>query len=146
LGQGVESKLPTTIDKHVGRRVKWRRGQLDMSQETLAEKLGVTFQQLQKYEGGTNRISAGRLYDLAVALETTIPYFFEGAQLASRVLRGVAEERDGFDAGTDADAVELRMVYRSIDDLAARKSVLAMARELARNSKRPAKKPKKRGR
>jgi len=143
----VESKLPTTIDKHVGRRVKWRRSQLDMSQETLAEKLGVTFQQLQKYEGGANRISAGRLYDLAVALDTTIPYFFEGAQVASRILRGVAEESDGFDAGTDAEAAELLMAFRAIDDLAARKSVLAMARELARNSKRAAaKKPKKRGR
>lgn len=147
-GQGkVDSKLPTTIDKHVGKRVRLRRTELDMSQEALAEKLGITFQQLQKYEGGTNRISAGRLYELAGALETTILHFFEGAQASSRVLRSVAEEGAGFDAGGDADAVELLIAYRAIDDLDDRKSVLALARELARNSARSAaKKPKKRGR
>jgi len=143
----VDIKLPTTIDKHVGRRVRLRRNALDMSQEALAEKLGITFQQLQKYEGGTNRISAGRLYELAVALETTILHFFEGAQASSRVLRGAAEEGAEFDAGADADAVELLIAFRAIEDLADRKSLLTMARELAGKSARPAaKKPKKRGR
>lgn len=143
----MDSKLPTAIDEHVGRRVRMRREELEMSQDTLAATLGVTFQQLQKYEGGKNRVSAGRLFDLATALETTIPYFFQGLQGAGRVLRGAAEEGGGFDAGPDPDVLELVKAYRAIDDLAARKAVLAMAKDLARKSKRQGvKKPKKTGR
>jgi transcriptional regulator with XRE-family HTH domain len=143
----VDIKLPTAVDEQVGSRVRRRREELGMSQEMLASKVGVTFQQLQKYEGGTNRISAGRLFDLAVALDTTIPYFYSGLHGSSRVLRGVGEESAEFDAGPDSDVLELVKAYRAIADLAARKSVLSMAKDLARNSKRsPAKKPKKSGR
>lgn len=144
----MESKLPTAVDEHVGHRVRTRREALHMSQDTLAAKLGVTFQQLQKYENGRNRVSAGRLFDLAAALETNIQYFFQGFHGAGKAARGLAETEDGgFDAGPDADVIELVKAYRSIDDLSARKSVLALAKELARPSKRQVtKKSKKTGR
>jgi transcriptional regulator with XRE-family HTH domain len=128
----LDSKVPTKVDKHVGERVRERREHLELSQPALAAKLGIAFQQLQKYENGTNRISAGRLFQLAVALETSIPYFYEGLQSVSRALvRGVAEEAAEFEGPNDSETTELVMTFRSIPDLAARKSVLALARKLA---------------
>lgn len=70
-------KGPNDIDKHVGQRVKDRRKSLGMTQAALAIVLGVTCQQIQKYENGNNRISAGRLYELAHALEVSVNYFYE---------------------------------------------------------------------
>lgn len=75
-----ESKLPNRIDELVGQRIRWRRKELKWTQEQLSEKLGLTFQQVQKYEKGVNRISAGRLYELACVLDVEIGYFFEGAK------------------------------------------------------------------
>lgn len=141
----MDNKLPTAIDEFVGRQIRLRREELGMSQGALAEELGVTFQQLQKYENGTNRVSAGRLHDLAVVLKTTIAYFFQGQ--TPRTARGVAEPGAEFDAGPDAELIELMKAYRAIDDPAARKSLLATARKLARGSKRQApKKHRKSGR
>jgi transcriptional regulator with XRE-family HTH domain len=142
----MKNKLPTAIDKDVGRRIRARREELELSQEALAEEVGITFQQLQKYENGTNRVAAGRLHEFAIALKTTISYFFQGSSRA-RGLRGVAEEGAGFEAGPDPDVAELIRAYRAIGDLAARKSVVAMAKKLAGGSKRrPAKKAKRSGR
>jgi transcriptional regulator with XRE-family HTH domain len=67
------------IDKHVGSRVRMRRMMLGMSQEKLGDALGLTFQQVQKYEKGTNRISASRLQHLSHILQVSVPFFFEGA-------------------------------------------------------------------
>jgi transcriptional regulator with XRE-family HTH domain len=67
-----------TTDHHVGARVRMRRLMLDMSQTTLADSIGVTFQQVQKYEKGTNRISASKLQQIASVLQVPIPFFFEG--------------------------------------------------------------------
>jgi transcriptional regulator with XRE-family HTH domain len=128
----VESKLPNLIDKHVGRRLRWRRRELKLSQETLAEMLGVTFQQVQKYERGANRVSAGRLFELARALETTIPYFFEGADAVNAAIsRGMAEEGAEFAGLIDADAVDLVIAFQAIDDPELRKSILAMVKKSA---------------
>ncbi len=102
-----------------------------MSQETLAAKLGITFQQLQKYERGDNRISAGRLFELALALDTTIAYFFEGAREASRVLRGMAEEGAAFAGQEDMQLKELVSAFRAIKDSDTRKRVLALAKTSA---------------
>jgi transcriptional regulator with XRE-family HTH domain len=71
-------RSPTNIDAHVGGRLRDRRITLGMSKQALAETLGVTYQQLQKYEKGTNRLSASRLYQLAHVLNMPIPRFFEG--------------------------------------------------------------------
>jgi transcriptional regulator with XRE-family HTH domain len=67
------------IDKHVGSRVRMRRMMLDMSQTKLGEALGITFQQVQKYEKGTNRVSASRLQHISHILQVPVPFFFEGA-------------------------------------------------------------------
>ena len=71
-------RSPNPIDVHVGRRVRQRRKTLGVTQERLAEDLGLTFQQVQKYERGANRVSASKLYEIARSLRTGIGYFFEG--------------------------------------------------------------------
>jgi transcriptional regulator with XRE-family HTH domain len=75
----VAKKLPNPTDKYVGARVRMRRLMLDMSQTTLADALGLTFQQVQKYEKGTNRIGASRLQHISQFLQVPISFFFEGA-------------------------------------------------------------------
>src|SRR5260370_31944159 len=72
-------RAPTPIDKHVGGRVRMRRMMLDMSQEKLGDALGLTFQQVQKYEKGENRVSASRLQHISDILRVPVPFFFEGA-------------------------------------------------------------------
>jgi transcriptional regulator with XRE-family HTH domain len=73
-----ESRQATRVDIWVGARLRQRRLELAMSQEELADILGITFQQVQKYEKGANRIAASRLFDLAAALDMPIEYFFDG--------------------------------------------------------------------
>lgn len=75
----MTKKAPNPIDKHVGSRVRMRRMMLSMSQEKLGDALGLTFQQVQKYEKGTNRIGASRLQQIAHILQVPVSFFFEGA-------------------------------------------------------------------
>jgi transcriptional regulator with XRE-family HTH domain len=75
----MTKKAPNPIDKYVGSRVRMRRMMIGMSQEKLGEKLGITFQQIQKYEKGTNRIGASRLQQIASVLSVPVSFFFEGA-------------------------------------------------------------------
>jgi transcriptional regulator with XRE-family HTH domain len=75
----MANKAPDPIDRHVGSRVRMRRMMLKMSQETLGDLLGLTFQQVQKYEKGTNRIGASRLQQISHILQVPVAFFFEGA-------------------------------------------------------------------
>jgi transcriptional regulator with XRE-family HTH domain len=75
----MSTKTPNPIDKHVGSQLRMRRMMLGMSQEKLGEAFGLTFQQVQKYEKGTNRISSSRLQQAAGILGVSVPFFFEGA-------------------------------------------------------------------
>jgi transcriptional regulator with XRE-family HTH domain len=75
----MATKVPDLVDKHVGSRVRMRRLMLGMSQEELGDKLGISFQQVQKYEKGTNRISASRLHEMSEILQVPVPFFFDGA-------------------------------------------------------------------
>ena len=75
----MAKKAPNPIDKHVGARVRMRRMMLNMSQEKLGDALGLTFQQVQKYEKGTNRIGASRLQQISHILQVPVSFFFEGA-------------------------------------------------------------------
>src|SRR2546423_11250523 len=75
----MAKKAPNPIDKHVGSRVRMRRMMLGMSQEKLGDSLGLTFQQVQKYEKGTNRIGASRLQQISQILQVPVAFFFEGA-------------------------------------------------------------------
>jgi transcriptional regulator with XRE-family HTH domain len=79
LEKSMTKKAPNPIDKHVGSRVRMRRMMIAMSQEKLGERLGITFQQIQKYEKGTNRIGASRLQQIASVLSVPVSFFFEGA-------------------------------------------------------------------
>src|SRR5690349_2824948 len=78
-GRQMAKKAPNPIDKHVGSRVRMRRMMLSMSQEKLGDGLGLTFQQVQKYEKGTNRIGASRLQQISHILQVPVAFFFEGA-------------------------------------------------------------------
>ncbi len=128
----MEAKTPNLVDKHVGRRMRWRRRELKLSQEALAGRLGLTFQQVQKYERGSNRISAGRLYELAKALETSIPYFYHGVEeVGSALSTGLAEDGADFTGLIDTDAVDLVLAYQSIPDPELRKSILSMVKKSA---------------
>src|SRR5437764_14678705 len=88
---GRGTGVPDPIDVYVGARIRARRMLIGMNQETLARKLELTFQQVQKYEGGANRVSASRLAEIAEALGVDIDYFFAGLQAAEAELN--AEER-----------------------------------------------------
>ena|SRR5579863_8117209 len=84
-------KLPNATDTYVGARVRMRRLMLDMSQTDLAEAIGLTFQQVQKYEKGTNRISASRLQQISRVMDVPIPFFFEGAPNPTRTPKQTAD-------------------------------------------------------
>lgn len=129
----MEKRDPSLIDQTVGERIRKRRKSLELSQDELAARLGVTYQQLQKYENGKNRISAGRLYDIAKVLKTSIAYFYEGLEpLHSAVRRGTSEEGEDFLGPEDAQLVELVRVFRQIRDPGARNSTLTMVKKHAR--------------
>ncbi|WP_420393587.1 helix-turn-helix domain-containing protein [Acuticoccus sp.] len=99
-GAMVSRKQPNPIDVHVGSRLKLRRAVVGMTQEKLGDQLGVTFQQVQKYEKGANRIGASRLQEIAQILTVPVSYFFEDAKAA--VAAGGHAERE-FDYGFAED-------------------------------------------
>ena len=85
---------PNPVDRHVGLRIRMRRKELAVSQERLAEAVGLTFQQIQKYERAANRVSASKLWELARALDTSIAYFYEGLpemEQATGVRQGIQD-------------------------------------------------------
>lgn len=129
-----ESKLPSKIDHLVGQRLRWRRRELRLTQEQLGEKLGLTFQQVQKYEKGVNRISAGRLYELSTVLDIPVLYFYEGAEDYLGLPDGGFNE-DAEPAAPlplmDQEAMELLAAFQQIEDEGLRKSLLATIRAAA---------------
>ena len=116
------------MDKRIGTVVRARRLEIGMSQERLAELLRITFQQVQKYEKGINRIAASRLFDIARALEVPITRFFEAGQ-RGRGGDGIAVEQ----ALKRADVVELVKMYSSITSVKLRKRALEAVRTMARD-------------
>ena len=114
------------IDAHVGRRMRLRREALGLSQGRLGRHLGLTFSQVQKYEKGTNRIGAGRLYLLADFLEVPIRYFFEDLEGAPAAANG-----NGRLSAEGAELAALDEAFRSIPDIDTRQSILALICSLA---------------
>jgi transcriptional regulator with XRE-family HTH domain len=129
---GLETRDPSEIDRIVSERIFARRNELEMSQPELAERVGVTFQQVQKYENGTNRVSAGRLYELAKALGVTIQYFYEAAPRLALSRRGVAEEQAAFGGPDTGEELELLGAFRRIPQASARKAVIDLAKKQAK--------------
>ncbi len=129
-----ESKLPSDIDRNVGQRVRWRRRELKLTQEKLGDMLELTFQQVQKYEKGVNRISAGRLFEMAKVLGVPVTYFYEGVgDVLGRETPDIAEEIAPSPAPImDDDTLELINAYQKIEDVSLRKSLLSAVRSAAR--------------
>ncbi|GGC32737.1 hypothetical protein GCM10011504_08710 [Siccirubricoccus deserti] len=142
-GEGVDRSerehRPSPIDVHVGGRVRLRRTLLGMSQEKLGDALGLTFQQVQKYERGVNRIGASRLFDLARVLDVPIGFFFDdmpdalgGSMNTVRRAIGFAEQQDGFEDDTlhRRETLELVRAYYRITDTSVRKRVFELIKSL----------------
>jgi transcriptional regulator with XRE-family HTH domain len=124
-----DERAANAIDKKVGQRVRTRRLEIGMSQERLAELLGVTFQQVQKYEKGVNRIAVSRLFDIANALEMPAGRFFEGLTSARG---GVAETKQDYvdDALATPEGAQLMAMFGSIKSQKLRRKVLELVRTL----------------
>jgi transcriptional regulator with XRE-family HTH domain len=125
---------PNPIDKHVGNRVRMQRMHLGLSQEKVANALGLTFQQVQKYEKGTNRISASRLHRLASVLQVTVPFFFEGApqQSAKTQGKGKTEPADFVNEFLAThDGLTLTKAFMRIEDVKLRRKIVAIVEQLA---------------
>lgn len=121
------------VDRHVGGRVRARRQVLGISQEKLGSALGVTFQQIQKYEKGTNRISASRLQQIGAALGVPVGYFFEGLQDASPQAAGFAESQPpSYTAGTASTDEGLRLMraFLRIEDPSVRRRIIELAESI----------------
>ncbi|MEM7692900.1 MAG: helix-turn-helix transcriptional regulator [Pseudomonadota bacterium] len=118
-----------SVDSHVGSRVRLRRLELGLSQEKLADQLGITFQQVQKYERGTNRIGASRLHQIAIVLDAPITYFFEGAA-QTPTSRG-AEDTPLTQALGDPATVRLVRAFASITDQQLRQKAVGIIEAIA---------------
>ncbi|UPT62873.1 MAG: helix-turn-helix domain-containing protein [Hyphomonadaceae bacterium JAD_PAG50586_4] len=124
-----DERAANAIDRKIGQRVRTRRLEIGMSQERLAELLGVTFQQVQKYEKGVNRIAASRLYDIAASLDMPAARFFENLS-GGRV--GVAEDRQEFveDVMATPEGAQLMSLFSSIKSLKVRRRVVELVKAL----------------
>jgi transcriptional regulator with XRE-family HTH domain len=127
----MSARGPTSIDQHVGARLRLRRSLLDMSQSELGEKLGVTFQQVQKYERGTNRVGASRLFHVARVMEVPISYFFEGLDTeGDSELKGPDSETL-YDFIASPDGLALASAFAGISDQTVRRRVIDLLRSLS---------------
>lgn len=134
------SKSPNHVDLVVGQRLRWRRRELRLTQEQLGDRLGLTFQQVQKYERGANRVSASRLWDISQILDVKISYFFEDmtddTMKASprRMSRGSdvnVEEQEVRDPMARRETLELVRTYYSIERPRVRKRIADMIKSIA---------------
>ena len=123
MGQKSAGKHP--VDVHVGQRIRQRRWMTDTTQQQLAEKVGIKFQQIQKYETGMNRVSASRLWDIADALDCDVSFFFEGQDEARERTPGVPG-----DLLADKEALDLVRSYYAIPE-AQRRQLFELARVLS---------------
>jgi len=126
-----DERAANAIDKKLGQRVRTRRLEIGMSQESLADLLGVTFQQVQKYEKGVNRIAASRLHDIASALGLPVAKFFEGIS-GKASAGGVAESSRDYidDALATPEGAQLMALFASIKSRKVRKQVLELVKAL----------------
>ncbi|MGE0212125.1 MAG: helix-turn-helix domain-containing protein [Parvibaculaceae bacterium] len=132
----MSKRNPNPIDVHVGNRVRMRRMLIGMSQEKLGEKLGLTFQQVQKYEKGSNRVSASRLHHMAQILSVPVQYFFDDLPEGA-----VREEQGGFSESAEpnmimsflstSEGLQLTRAFNEITDTDVRRRVVDLVKSLA---------------
>jgi transcriptional regulator with XRE-family HTH domain len=137
----IAKKAPNPIDKHVGSRVRMRRMMLGMSQEKLGDALGLTFQQVQKYEKGTNRIGASRLQQISHILQVPVSFFFDGAPVVAGMPRaeGMAEAPSPAyvsDFLATADGLALTKAFMRIGEAKLRRRIVDLVEQIAASEKR----------
>jgi transcriptional regulator with XRE-family HTH domain len=137
----LPKKQANPIDGQVGNRLRLRRMMIGMSQEKLGELLGLTFQQVQKYEKGVNRIGAGRLFEIARILGVPIQYFYESVteQLASTPGFAERDSQPVLEFVSSGDGLQLSLAYMRIKDPKVRKRVLDLVKSLAEDTSESAK-------
>lgn len=132
--RGSPDGKPNPIDVHVGGRIRLRRTLLGMSQEKLGEALGLTFQQVQKYERGANRIGAGRLFELSRMLDVPVSFFFDdmAVETSGGPVPGIAAARLDTPDLARREILELARAFDRIRDEKTRRVVLELTRSLGR--------------
>jgi transcriptional regulator with XRE-family HTH domain len=146
IGTEFVKKIPNPIDRHVGSRVRMRRVMLGMSQEKLGDALGLTFQQVQKYEKGTNRIGASRLQQISRTLDVPPAFFFEGAP-SFEAMTNPEPGRIGFSQDSNAayvadfvstpEGLHLNLAFARIHDPKVRKRIVDLVSSLAGDDDKP---------
>jgi transcriptional regulator with XRE-family HTH domain len=127
-------KKPNPIDIHVGSRARLRRTMLGMSQEKLGNALGITFQQIQKYEKGANRIGASRLQQIANVLNVPVAFFFEDAPSGMQTVTGMGEENSTtyvVDFLSSSEGLQLNRAFVKIEDPKVRRKIVDLVKSLA---------------
>lgn len=131
-------KAPNPTDKHVGSRVRMRRMMMSMSQEKLGDSLGLTFQQVQKYEKGTNRIGASRLQQISHILQVPVSFFFEGAPSSNNEQTGFGEAPSPTyvsDFLATSDGLALTRAFMRIEDAKLRRKIVDLVEQIAGEDK-----------
>jgi len=132
-------KVPNPIDRHVGSRVRMRRMMLSMSQEKLGDALGLTFQQVQKYEKGANRIGASRLQQISGILQVPVSFFFEGAPASGTESAGSLDEAPSpayvADFLATSDGLALTKAFMGIKDAKLRRKIVDLVEQIASDDK-----------
>lgn len=121
---------PHPVDRHVGLRIRMRRKELNISQEKLAESLGLTFQQVQKYERAANRVSASKLFEIARALDTSVAYFYEGLVAADELEVRTAPNLESHAFLLTAEGAELATLFPKLGRSRVRRKVLELVRAI----------------
>ena len=127
-------KTPNPVDKHVGSRVRMRRLMLSLSQEKLGDALGLTFQQVQKYEKGTNRIGASRLQQISGILQVPVAFFFEGAPRQAgepKSMSGAPSPTFVSEFLATSEGLALMKAFSDIKDAKLRRSILHLIERIA---------------
>ena len=130
----MSTKAPNPVDKYVGSRVRMRRIMLGMSQEKLGEALGLTFQQVQKYEKGTNRVGASRIQQISEILQVPVSFLFEGGPSGTPSTGGFSEGTSPAyvsDFLATSEGLALTRAFTRISDAKLRRSIVEMVEQIA---------------
>jgi transcriptional regulator with XRE-family HTH domain len=130
----MSTKAPNPVDKYVGSRVRMRRIMLGMSQEKLGEALGLTFQQVQKYEKGTNRVGASRIQQISEILQVPVSFLFEGGPSGGVSAEGFAESASPAyvsDFLATSEGLALTRAFTRITDTKLRRSIVDLVEQIA---------------
>lgn len=139
--RSVPKKRANSIDAHVGQRVRLRRMLIGMSQERLGELLGLTFQQVQKYEKGVNRIGAGRLYEVAGILGVHVSFFYEDIETedsqGAESFGGARQHSPVMEFMSSGEGIQLSVAFMRLKDVKVRRKILDLVRSLSDDDEAP---------